>query len=653
MNALSKLTSKKRTVETSMPFYEKYLVMFELFSIIIFIFITIVEIVYALQLLNLVLKTESTYVYQLMTERLKFQNYIAGVQLIKKTEKCPIGYEKHVFYRVNTFINIKIENETDSTYYADPKFDILQNNTRLGNQYYKFDYNDLSGNETVFLRNDYEFNTLKDNYQICKLELEITSDAYHLIPNDQECDKFNNNNNTIDCGSYADNSYKFCVDLNYVKFVKNHTNLIDQKGFDHTLYPEGYYCPINKFKQVEQSFIIVKRNQVYLQEYTETEEIDEGDDDHRRRLSDDDESQNEETKESEIKPIDKDEYMKYVQKNTEEVLSDLFLEQEYDNLFDNAFFVLYDPPAFTNHTNYNDSDLDLSNATIPLANLSDFELIVGQKNGYMDSFSYEVLREEFDEFYNYTYFDKALKLNINNSSYTYLVPNHLEYLEEKRFIRPYTKDKNKNEMIINLFSFKIVSKKCFDNVFSKDNNSNLQKNLKKLRASDFLEVCFTLIAWLFVKLFISIYSNFSVRYKVIQKKYNGTINQADKDSEFISKVIPKCLESIVFVLVIFILLYQDIVFKKIQKQIENFQVNECFTDLLREFDAYKGFITDYNEINSLLLMLIFVSGGLEGFTMLSYMLLYSIDLGMIKKKKVRDNEIALAIDARMEGKKRN
>ena len=78
------MLQSKGKFDNTIPFYERYFLLFELFSIIIFLFLTFIEIVYSCQLLDKVFKAKEMYFYQLVTERLKIDSYISNLIVVEK-----------------------------------------------------------------------------------------------------------------------------------------------------------------------------------------------------------------------------------------------------------------------------------------------------------------------------------------------------------------------------------------------------------------------------------------------------------------------------------------------------------------------------------------------------------------------------------------
>ena len=536
-----------------------------------------------------------------------------------------------------------MENETDSATYLDYEYEIFQNNTNLDYFYYKFDYNN-KGNSTIILKNNYEFNTLY-NFNFCELKMLTNTEgkAFHLIDSNITCSEYFQNKHTFHCGYYYNNSYQLCLDINEIKFSTNKSNVYQNFDLNNTINGE-IFCPLGGFyideNLIQTRFFYIKQNKAYMKYNF----VNHDDSHNEEEEEDEDDSHYYEANEINFSTFQQDFINEAnISQQVKEGL--LLAEIKLKEFIDNNFFFDFDQIAFSNHENY----LTANSSEAKILKSDPMVYSIGEKNGFLDAFTDTFLTLNFDAFYNFTFFNKSISLN--NS--IYYNPSHLEYNIEKSFIRPYANVENNDDVgkvHLNRFTFQSISVNCYVNGILPGKETAFLKSLKYLNISSFTETIMTIIAWLFVKLFVSYYFNFNVRFKVIQNKYTGTLNQADKDSEFISKITPKILEAVIFILIIFILLYHDYTINKSVLYLDVAIDYDCFLSINEYLSAYKVFLIDIQNKNKLVFWLVIISAGIESFSVVSYVFLFLIDLAQIKKKEMEEEKLKFEIDQLREKK---
>lgn len=607
------VVNSNKKADNTIPFYERYFLMFELFCIFVLFVLTITEIIFSFSFYNKFTDGTKYYHYYMINQRMNIDFYVADIEIINKNFECPENYEKTIFYKLKQLNNITTTEETNEIWNFEKQFNRFANHSVNNDKFFKFDYMKV-GDQNIDLLHYYEFNSVYD-YYICTLKIKLHEfyDSLHVISLDNEnssCAKYFKNDNFVTCGIYH-NTYRMCMNTENLEYFQSNKKLND----DPNTKISDFFCPMTgvnfTIPEIYGSYVYMKNNIVKIKNLNFNGLI-----------------QNE-------KNFDNDQNFDGV---------NIFKEK-----FENKFFIgNYDRVVFSNHVDYTILN---ENATNPNLEINENEYNPSKKNGFIDEFSYFTLQDEFHLFFNYTYYKEPVKVNESLTTY---FPLHIKYENDDNYLRPINSLELNPKSFIYLTSNGLpsLSKKCFEGSF-KDKKTDLMKIFKGLKTEEINELSKTVIAWLFIELFICLYSHIKIRFQILQKKYLGELNDIDKNSENLTKTLPKILEILVFLVISYSLFYIKNRFKFILEECTNLIENECFTDKINFFlNSYLQYIENMNKTNNSQLIVMYCIVGIECFTLFSYIILYTIDLSMIKQKKIDEDKLEMEIAAFREKKEK-
>jgi hypothetical protein len=239
--------------------------------------------------------------------------------------------------------------------------------------------------------------------------------------------------------------------------------------------------------------------------------------------------------------------------------------------------------------------------------------IVQDKYGYTDPFSLSIDSVGFRDLYNDTYYSNSIDgkpdplVGDDSNSYYYITDNN-----------------NQVKANLNIFTYPLPSANCYKNVIK---SHQYYLDLVGSLSTNFLtESINTIIAWLFVKLFISIYWQLQIRIHAILGKLRfRRLNLADRESDFITKLTGKLVVVIMFLILFYGILYQKKQFEKIIDTVDQL-TKFCFKDqlVIDSLLTYSQLIVKLNESNRIIYLTLVISLGCEWVLVLYYLYEYFV-----------------------------
>jgi hypothetical protein len=414
----------------------------------------------------------------------------------------------------------------------------ISNPDFLDAKFYELDIMKL-GNTTIEFMNTISLYTFK-KYTFCKRRLYFDQDKSNLklINKNLTCDTLGENigsNTYIDCGNFKD-YYKICVDKSYDKFNQRESNN------DLSKLTDLDFCPLTDFVM---NFI----DNPNFKNNTETNPY----------LS--------------IYSYTKNNTVYTFKTNSTTLFPYLDSINEYDSYgFNQYLMASKDNPKnlilkFEESISFNDF-YDLENNTA-LYNSTDFiysdlknlrNYVVGEKYGFRDSFTHIIGRQGFYSFYNSSNYLGKVEYTENNTQYTSYLPFAMNSPDSRRHYSPKIQSPEEEEKIavnIALYEVRAFSIYCFENVFEKNGHSDVFNFLNQIRLDFLHEVYPTLLAWFFIVLFIQFWGFIKIRVSYLLDILNFRVNQADIETEKITKYTLKF-----FMFLAFIIIYKGLSFEK-------------------------------------------------------------------------------------------
>jgi hypothetical protein len=285
--------------------------------------------------------------------------------------------------------------------------------------------------------------------------------------------------------------------------------------------------------------------------------------------------------------------------------------------FNKHFFISIDNTYLTDYQNITNAD-DI----FPYGDETAYYTFkLKEKYGYVDPFSKSVDSIAFSDLYNYTYY---------SGSVDGLPDPMMGYSGTYYYLTDMSKQVNVN---LNLYTYPIPSIECYNSVISK--NPYYLALVGSLSTNFLTESINTIIAWLFIKLFIAIYWQVLIRIHAIlgRLKYKR-LNAADRESDFITKLTGKLVEVIMFLILFYGSNYQRKQFEKIMETTTLLINGGCFTDkiIVNSLRLYSELIFDLNNSNRYIYITLVVSICCEAVLLLYYFYEFLI----VKKFKLKD-----------------
>ena len=265
---------------------------------------------------------------------------------------------------------------------------------------------------------------------------------------------------------------------------------------------------------------------------------------------------------------------------------------------------------------------DISSATDKL-NLQDNDPTVfhiGDNYGFKDSFMGIWDTYPFISLYNDTFFKSSVS-NPKTKITTYL-PEFLSGSDDFTYYMPADRFKSDPLNISLTYSgLPTITKECFTNYILPNKKWEWFYYLSKMKTTFLDDNLPLILAWLFVKLFISLFWQISIRFKLIYEKLKiGRNYPADVKSDYITRYTSKAVCLIVFALLHFGVVYQKNYFFNLVDFSDNMLKYNCYTDSLinDSIKEYKKYVISLDLNNNNILTTLIVSLGVEVMALILY-----------------------------------
>jgi hypothetical protein len=595
-------------------FREKIFLYVEAFFILIFLLLTLVELYAVFMMYSTYISSQSLYYFYLVHNRLQMKNFNAYIIARSPNDECPyhppasdkspirISYVPRQILALGT---IKASSPVDVTsntqVYDNFPTPLIQNNTMAKKKYFEFDVQEI-GTSTLNLLTNYVFNIWK-GVNICAVQFYYNDPrAYQLIPKPANfpeavantwCKEFTQDSTAQACGVYFD-TYQTCSLITYTSV----NNSLRGDAFDSSYWSDqGWTCPFNYFDM----------NFTYNPFYNSSD--------------------------PQSMKIDGSEYMQFL--NTADVAPFPNLAPRlpfYQSIVDK--YLLYDlDNAFLG----NFQTIEYPNDTLSFATEDSTIYTVGQPYGFKDPFNGIWDTYSFMDFFNDTYFDKPV-YNPKSGKTTYN-PKFLVGPDDNTFYRPVDNHKYKLNVSLTYWGQPTVTKECFEQFIHPQKKYDWLVQLNNLQTLFLDDSLPLLLAWLFVKLFISGFWQISIRAKLIYEKLSRGYNfPADIKSDYPTRFTTKVVGLIMFALLFNGLLYQDGYFSRIISFSKNMIIYNCYSDKLIQdsLTEYRQYVERLLDFNNLFLFSMCFSLSLEIITTVGYVIDYYI------QKKMEQEELLIA-----------
>lgn len=549
----------------------------EMLFILLFFVLTFVELICIFQIYSLHTTSKKYYYFHLVQERILPKSFNTFIQPQSPSMPCPsyppagtpnagiINYYPMTIFQLGKILQANLTDITSSTQIYDNKFQdykYVVNNSQAKINFYKFDIQQ-TGSSTLNLMTNYQFSIWK-KANLCVLPMYLdTPESLMIIPQNYTCKDFLNNPQATDCGIFLD-TYKLCIQMQYTKL--NET--LFASDLNTTGWDQNWVCPYNYFEinfapnpnyDPTNATSMAVSGQV-MEVFSNTPNQD--------------------------KPELKDKYLLYD--------------------FDNVIIGQY-----KNVSSATD-DFAFSNADPTMYS-------IGNSYGFVDSFSKIFDSYNFVQFYNDTYYTGPVYNSANNKT-TYL-PNMLSDFSQSTYYLPVDSNNTLNVGLIT-WGHKVISINCFNNFIVKNGYWNYWGALGNLNTTFMDESLPLILAWLLVKLFISLFWQFRIRFYVLRQKLKNELSVANNKSEIITKITAKLLALIMFALTIWGTSFQKNHFESILTTIDQIVQYECYPDELtnNSFTEFKNFITELNSNNLVILISLIVCLILEMILLTYYLI---------------------------------
>ena len=582
-------------------FREKVFLIVEAFFILIFLILTIVELYSVFMMYTTYISGQTLYYFYLIHNRLQMKYFNAYIVARSPKDVCPfhppaadnspirISYVPRQILSIGTIKQARPIDVTSRTQVYD-SFPVptIQNNTMAKKHYYEFDLQQ-AGSSTLYLMTNYVFNIWK-GINICAVQFFYSDPrAYLLIPKPAQpetvvnswCKQFTGDSTAQACGTYFD-TYQSCSLITYTSV----NNSLKGNSFDSSYWlDQGWTCPFNYFDM----------NFTYNPSYNASDPT--------------------------SMKIDGHEYMQFLNmvdvSGTPNLASRVHL---YEAIVDK--YLLYDlDNAFVGDY----QTIQLPNDTLSFALEDPTVYTIGQPYAFKDAFNGIWDTYSFVDFYNDTYYNSAV-YNAKSGVTSYL-PAFLNGPDDFTFYLPVDRNQYKVNVSLTYWGQPTVTKECFEQFINPQKMYNWLMELSKLQTTFLDDSLPLLLAWLFVKLFISLFWQISIRSKLIYEKLTRGYNfPADIKADYPTRFTTKLVGLIMFALLFNGLLYQSSYFKSIITFTQNLVIYNCYDnqliiDSVTEYISYTQKLLNYNNI---FLFSLCFSVNLEILTTISYVIDYYI-----------------------------
>jgi len=579
---------------------DKFFLIFEAIFIISYLTCGIFELCLCINMYAENVLSQQFYYFYLIHSRVRIPSYNAILDFKNVNAECPLYPEppkepslllqfkprKILELSKVTNTNVTDVSETVQIYDRNKDITILKNTSYLRDLgYFTFDLHVQNTSSIDFLTK-YQFSIWRQA-KMCVLTL-ILSDpkAMALIPSQQECKDYLHNEFSVACGTYANNTYKLCIQRNYL----NINETLSAMQIDSSKWDQDWICPYNYFK------IDFDPNPNY-------------------NASD--------PKSEIIKGLVYQQFMNNV------------TDPNYANYSDKYLFYDLDNAILGKYQN-----ITTSEEKFVFASADPSEYIVGQPYGFMDSFGGILDNYDFLELYNQSYFKESVTSEEKNLT-TY-DPDFLQGASGNSYYRPEDVSNSKTQIKLTYWGHPVLSEECFKNFISTQGYFYYWDNLNKIGTEFLDESLPLLIAWVIVQIFISIFWHFKIRFKLILYKFKkGSLAPPDEKSEFETKFTSKLVNVIMFALLFNGLLFHDKTFTYIIEFTQGVIDNRCYPDqiTLDSFSTFQKYVIKMKDSNSFILNLLIVSASTESLLLLVFTLEFLLVLKAKREQKLLEEAL--------------
>jgi len=156
---------------------------------------------------------------------------------------------------------------------------------------------------------------------------------------------------------------------------------------------------------------------------------------------------------------------------------------------------------------------------------------------------------DFFSIFNDTFFKNSVYDPVNKT-YSF-EPDFAVKNDEKNFITPEKKSSSSYKVTLNKKFLPIFSKNCFQNVFEENKFPDFIYFLTLLNIMFIDEFCLSSISLCLMLCLLAYYNELYIRFYIINRLFDGDINEYDKDSEKFTKVTHKVWELTIFFIAIY------------------------------------------------------------------------------------------------------
>lgn len=578
----------KNEIDLNVTKSNKLFFILEILMIAVISIFNIVEIILIFDVNQKQSTAELTQHYNYIHNKFNISAYVSEIKILKNKDDCEEGYEILDLLTINKISNANLTNITDIIKlrdFEDKENELNSTFREVG--IFSFDVN-IAGNEYVELLYQYNINKWKSKY-ICQLRMGLGSNAIFISEVDKDCNN-EKNYKMVDCGNIYNDKYKFCLRKDKIMFNNNGTKIIDHYiSLNKTISDEEFrnlYCPISDIS-------VLKDGEVY--EYVSS-----------ANLSN--------TFDFDIK------YSKFNENKNNLVSS------EIRTLLTNKYWI--NPNPIKDLPEYSENNKTILSIDSNYTVLDSFSKIIDEIefiNLYNDTFYEAPLIVKKDTSTNYYYYPQPLT-NLNNSAY--LLPIDSSFLNSSYINADvYSSSTRFNysssyqvKYHLTSYSFPFATEEFINKAINNKYILNYSSLIDSLTLYLLPEVIHTIIAWLFIKLFILFFYEYKIRVSVILDYLKNTVSFSDYESDKITKYTSKFLFITVYIVVFFALFFEKTQTFKISSKLEYLIDNNAFNDefLNSILENYKSFIDSIKNTLIAIMIMDILSLVLQLFIILTY-----------------------------------
>jgi hypothetical protein len=534
----------------------KLLLISEMVMILAFFLLTVIEILLTNSMNNFYNENQSSYFLYVMNSLMLQNSFFANYKIQNDSlGECDQDYKKQVYLKLKYLENLDYSDVTSKVRQIIPGSDNkAYNNTYMGYNFFDIDLQNKGTNQVSLLYENV-FNSI-GGYYFCSMDFKMDQDyqALNIISTVKSCKTTFPNYNVADCGLYANNSYRLCLIKDFLFFL-NDTSVL-------SLFPnktDDFFCPYNNLKF----------------EFTHNPDYD--------------------IKNPKSHP------------NNMNIVESIMNLSPDPTLIDKSFFMNFSPIPIIG------SASEFTKPSDTFVYYDTTELLTyrfGEKYGFISPYSSVIYSSNFVEYYfeNFYKTNQKFYYNKNGVEKEMPLPFQSDNLNNFYFITDSADKSNQMNITFVMNTFPIISKKCFQNIFDSKSIFNISNFFNKLSTNYYFETSSILTAWLFAKLFISLWCYGKIRLYVLYEKYHLKLSLPDTESEAISFYTFKILSGGIFVIILTSLTINSNSYSYILLWIDEIVIQECFESKLNIFiTAYSSFIAELNSYNNLISALIWLS----------------------------------------------